>query len=114
MKTLQVICLLMIFSLAATCQSSHKAVLTWGASTTSGVTYEVQRASTLSGPFTTIQSGISALTFTDNTVQANTQYCYQVIAQSSNFADSIPNTPVCGSTGKDQAAPAGTLTLTIQ
>lgn len=105
------VCLL---SIMATCQTTHQAVLNWAASSQSGVTYNVLRGSAPGGAKTTIKTGLSALTFTDAGLTANTQYCYQVTASATGQNDSAPSNEVCGTTGKDTTAAPGVLTITIQ
>ena len=53
--------------------------LSWTASTTSGVTYTVDRA-TGSGSATSIKTGLTSTTFADTTVVSGTTYTYYVVA----------------------------------
>lgn len=111
MRKLFTIIAFCLLSISATCQTTHSASLSWPASPTAGATYNVMRASTAAGPFTTVQAGVTSLTFTDSGLAANTQFCYEVTASSQGAADSAPTNVVCGTTGKDQTAPPGTLVV---
>jgi hypothetical protein len=64
--------------------SSHSVALSWGASTTPGVTYNVYRGTSTGGPYAQFQSGLTALTSTDAAVTAATKYFYVVRAQNAN------------------------------
>jgi predicted phage tail protein len=56
---------------------AHSVSLSWAASTTSNVTYNVYRATTSGGYSSTpIASAITGTTYTDTTVQAGTTYFY--------------------------------------
>ena len=101
-------------AMSATCQTTHSAALSWQPSSTPNVTYNVLKASSQTGPFTSLQTGVTGLTFTDANLPANTQECYEVIVQSANNQDSDPTIPVCGSTLKDKAAPAGAVVVVFQ
>ncbi len=58
---------------------SHSVVLTWAASTSSGVTgYNVYRGSSSSGPYTLTSSAGPGTTYTDATVQSGQTYYYVV------------------------------------
>lgn len=58
--------------------SAHQITVTWTASTTPNVTYNVYRATAAAGPWTAITTGLSVLTFTDTTATPGTQYFYEV------------------------------------
>jgi len=60
--------------------TQHQVVLSWTASTTSGVTYNVWRGTT-TGTETKYQSGISGVTYTDTAVNSGSVYYYYVTAQ---------------------------------
>lgn len=62
--------------------ATHSVLLTWTASATSGVTYNIYR-STVAGSCqtTSLATGLTALTFTDNAVTAGATYFYTVDAQ---------------------------------
>ncbi len=109
-KLLTLVCFCLL-SISATCQTTHSAALSWPTSPTAGATYNVLRSSTATGTFTTVQAGVTGLTFTDSGLAANTQFCYEVTASSQGAADSVPTNVVCGTTGKDQTAPPGTLVV---
>ncbi|HVB59514.1 MAG TPA: choice-of-anchor D domain-containing protein [Candidatus Acidoferrales bacterium] len=60
-------------------QQSHSVVLTWAASTSSGVTgYNIYRGSSSSGPYSLTSSSASGTTFTDTAVQSGQTYYYVV------------------------------------
>jgi hypothetical protein len=66
---------------AATATVSPSVILSWRASTSSGVSaYQVYR-STISGGYYMLLASTSGLTYTDSTVKANTTYYYVVIAK---------------------------------
>jgi fibronectin type 3 domain-containing protein len=77
-----------VFGQAAT---SHSITLTWTASTTTGVTYTVYRATAAAGPFTPIATGVSAVTFIDTTAVDGTQYFYEVDSVTSGGTSSGPS-----------------------
>lgn len=114
--TLNSVAIFLALFMVKTCnaQTTHQATLTWTASLSPGVTYNVLRSSTAGGTKTTIKSGLSVLTYVDTPLPANTQECYQVTASSPGLLDSTPTNEVCVSTGKDQASPPGALTVVAQ
>lgn len=114
LRSLSLLPLLLALSTLGTCQTSHSAALSWTASSTTGATYQVLRASSATGTFTAISTGITGLTFTDTGLAANTQFCYEVVAQSTGNTDSAPSNVVCGSTLQNQTAPPGTLTVVFK
>jgi fibronectin type 3 domain-containing protein len=71
--------------------------LSWTASTTPNVTYNVYRATAATGPFTTPlnSSPITGTTYTDTTVQAGQTYYYvaTAVANGIESADSSPPVP---------------------
>jgi hypothetical protein len=74
--------------------NAHAANLSWTASTTPNVTYNVYRATASSGPFTTPLNStpIMGLAFVDTTVQAGQTYFYVVTAVASGV-ESVPSSP---------------------
>jgi hypothetical protein len=78
--------------------SAHAAALTWTASTTPNVTYNVYRATASTGPFTTPMnaSPITGTTYTDTTVQAGQTYYYVVTAVISSGQESAYSSPASG------------------
>jgi fibronectin type 3 domain-containing protein len=61
----------------------HSVTLTWTASTSTGVTYNIYRGTATgvcSGTPTPLVTGISTTSFTDSTVALNTTYFYNVSA----------------------------------
>jgi hypothetical protein len=115
MRVIRSIATLIAFAfvaIAGQCQTTtHGATLNWGASTTNGATYNVLRATSVGGTFTVIKTGVTALTYDDANLPANTQFCYEIVAQSPGLLDADPTTPVCGTTGQDKAGAAGALTV---
>ena len=74
--------------------NAHAANLSWTASTTPNVTYNVYRAAASTGPFTTPlnSSPITGTTYVDTTVQAGQTYYYvaTAVAKGAESADSSP------------------------
>ena len=69
---------------------AHSVALTWTASTSSVVGYNVYRSTTSGGPYTLITgSPVSGTTFTDTTVQAGVTYFYVVTAVDANGNESV-------------------------
>ena len=75
--------------------NAHAAILSWTASTTPGVTYNVYRATSSSGPFTTPVNllPITGTTFTDTTVLAGQTYYYVATAVSAGGTESAFSSP---------------------
>ncbi len=75
--------------------NAHAAALSWTASTTPNVTYNVYRATASTGPFTTPlnSSRISGTTFKDTSVSAGQTYYYVVTAVASDGTESAPSSP---------------------
>jgi fibronectin type 3 domain-containing protein len=66
--------------------------LSWTASTGFGnITYNVLRATTTSGPYTTLSSQVTSPSFTDLTALANTPYYYVVSASNAGGTSSYSN-----------------------
>lgn len=63
--------------------SSTQVVLNWTAAS-GAATYNVKRATSAAGPFTTISTGLTATTFTDTAVTAGAAYYYVVSASNAN------------------------------
>ena len=59
-------------------------LLQWAASTTPGVTYDVERGTAHGGPYTQLQSGVTATSVTDTTATPGTTYYYVVQSQDAN------------------------------
>jgi hypothetical protein len=64
--------------------ASHSVTLSWTASTTPGVTYNLFRGTISGGPYTQIQTGITSTSATDTTVIAGNTYYYVAQSQDSN------------------------------
>jgi len=79
-----------------TVYNGHAAILSWTASTTPDATYNVYRATSSSGPFTTPvnTSPITGTTFTDTTVQAGQTYYYVATAVSGGVESADSGPPV--------------------
>jgi hypothetical protein len=60
--------------------SSHSVTLSWGASPTAGVAYNLYRATVSGGPYAKLASGVTATSATDALVSAATTYYYVVTA----------------------------------
>jgi hypothetical protein len=74
---------------AATSSTAYSVALKWTASASSGVTgYDVYRSTVSGGPYTEITSAVSATEYTDDSVQAGTDYFYVVTSVSSTGARS--------------------------
>lgn len=69
----------------------NSAVATW-TNSGAGVTYDLQRQQN-GGGFTTIQTGLTGLTFTDPNLAYNSTYCYQVRAVQSALLTSAYSAP---------------------
>lgn len=74
--------------------NAHAAILSWTASTTPNATYNVYRATSAAGPFTTPvnSSPITGTTYTDTSVVAGQSYYYvaTAVAGGTESADSSP------------------------
>jgi hypothetical protein len=69
---------------------AHSVVLTWTASTSAVVGYNVYRSTTSGGPYTLITgSPVGGITFTDTSVQAGVTYFYVVTAVDGNGVESV-------------------------
>jgi hypothetical protein len=75
--------------------NAHAANLSWTASSTPNVTYNVYRAAASAGPFTTPlnSSPITGTTYVDTTVQAGQTYYYVVTAVAANGTQSADSSP---------------------
>ena len=60
--------------------TTHGVKLTWVASTTAGVGYNIYRGSVTGGPYTQIASGVSNTSYLDSTGTGGTTYYYVVTA----------------------------------
>lgn len=123
LRVLSLPLMLMILAYSCNAQAAHKGTLTWGASPSSGATYTVYRAPATKnsdgtftpGTFAQVASGVSALTYVDTPLNANSSFCWQVTATAPSMSESTPLGPACGITNKDQtSSPTGSLGLAIQ
>lgn len=84
MKYIYVVMILFLALYTHASPPSKIVTLTWNASPTPSVTYNVYRSVITGSCFTTkIASGVSLLTYADSTVIAGTTYFYSVSAQNS-------------------------------
>jgi hypothetical protein len=84
---------LLFFSFFATpALAQHTVALSWTASTTSGVTYNVYRQQACSGNFAQINtSSVTVTTYVDSAVAPGETYCYQVTALLSGVESTASN-----------------------
>ena len=100
-------------------QSNHQVVVNWTASSTTGVTYTVNKG-TASGQESSYQSGLSAMSFTDTAVQAGTTYFYTITAVCGSgcptgyAGSSKPSSEVSATVPTNAPAPPTGLTATAQ
>jgi hypothetical protein len=70
--------------------AQHTVTLTWTASTSSVVGYNVYRGTVSGGPYTKVNSVLEAASnYVDNTVQSGAQYFYVVTAEDASAAESV-------------------------
>jgi hypothetical protein len=93
--------------LTATAVSSSGINLSWTASS-GATTYNVLRSTTSGGSYTTIATGVSSTTYSDNGLSASTTYYY--VAQAVNSAGTSPNSIQASATTQSEIS----LTLTEQ
>lgn len=82
---------------------SWSAPASWGTNATGG-TYSVERATIIGGPYTSLVSGLSGTTYTDNTAAASTTYFYRIVAKNNCPGTaltpmSLTSAPTSGTTG---------------
>ena len=95
--------------------TTHSVVLTWTASPTSGVTYNVYRSTTSgSCKTTTVATGLTVLTFTDNAVTNGATYFYSVDAQNGGGKSACTSPDVQVLIPVDPPAPPSNLGATVQ
>jgi len=85
-------------NLIATQTSPTSINLTWTASTTSAVTYNIYRSTTpgfIPSAANRIASGITGTNLSDTGLQANTTYCYLATAENSSAMESAPSNQSC-------------------
>jgi hypothetical protein len=78
-------------SATITVAAPHKVTLTWAASSTSGVSYNVYRGTTSGGPYALLASGVAFTSYTDTNVQSGTTYYYVTTAVDSSGQSSYSN-----------------------
>jgi hypothetical protein len=86
----------MIESLSGTgtAAPAHSVALSWKASTSTVVAYNVYRGSQSGGPYANVASGDANTTFTDGSVQAGQTYYYVVTAVDASGAESVHSNQV--------------------
>lgn len=72
--------LFLLLGLGIYAQSSHYIAVTWGASTTSGVKYNIYRATSSTGTYAQVATDVAALTYNDTAGVGGTTYYYEVSA----------------------------------
>jgi fibronectin type 3 domain-containing protein len=74
---------------------SHSATLSWTASTSTVIGYNIYRGTVSGGPYTKINSSVDATTtFTDTSVQAGHIYFWVVTAVDSSNTESVRSSEV--------------------
>jgi hypothetical protein len=68
--------------------TQHSVSLSWNASTSQVVGYNIYRGTTSGGPYTRLNSSLISLSFTDNNVQSGDTYFYVATAVDSNDVES--------------------------
>jgi hypothetical protein len=68
--------------------TQHSVSLSWNASTSQVVGYNIYRGTTSGGPYTRLNSSLISLSFTDNNVQSGATYFYVATAVDSNDVES--------------------------
>ena len=84
--------------------------LSWTASTTSGVTYTVYRA-TGSGTATSLVSGLTSTSYTDSAVASGSSYIYYVVAVTSGGLASAESNSVSETIGSSTAPSSGVIAI---
>lgn len=122
MKRLLLILSLLAATMVPVTAQSRPVLLTWGASTSTGVTgYNVFRSASPTGPFTTPLNATptTSLTFTDTTAVIGQTYTYAVTAVGTPCTPTTPVSTPCGSSAPATATttipvqPGGTVTIVI-
>jgi len=104
-------------TLTATAVSSSQINLSWTASTTTGVTYDLYRSTGASGGTAAKLATVSGTSFGDTGLTASTTYNYYVVTKNSSGMASAPTNTVSATTQAAPVPPAttpGTLTGTIK
>jgi hypothetical protein len=78
-------------SATITVAAPHKVTLTWAASSTSGVSYNVYRGTISGGPYALLASGVASTSYTDTNVQSGTTYYYVTKAVDSSGQSAYSN-----------------------
>jgi fibronectin type 3 domain-containing protein len=95
--------------------ATHSVVLTWIASQTPGVTYNIYRTATSpSCKVSVLTTGVTALTFTDNAVTNGATYFYSVDAQNSGGKSACTSPDVQVQIPIDPPSPPSGLNATVQ
>ena len=115
--------LLLAFTAAMAFGQTRAVVLTWTASTSTGITgYNVSRGTSTTGPFTLLTaSPVTVATYTDSTAAIGSTYTYQVVTVAPACTATTPVGTSCGSSQPASAttnvppypATVSTVTLTV-
>lgn len=116
MKIFAVPFMLLSVSVMGTCQTTHNAHLTFGASSTPGVTYNVYRADgklCASNPTFVKVGNTASLVFDDMNLPAKTSFAY-VVRATDGTDESVNSNCADGTTGKDPIGTPGSLVVVIK
>ncbi|HKW16780.1 MAG TPA: hypothetical protein VJO35_04670 [Terriglobales bacterium] len=75
----------------ATTGTAHSVNLSWGASTTAGVTYNLYRSDSSGSGYALVASALTTLSYSDTTVASGTTYYYVVTAFDGGAESSYSN-----------------------
>lgn len=98
------IIVLALFLVSEAQAATHSISLTWDASATPGVTYNVKRSTVAGGLYTVQVTGGTALTYTDNGLAPQVTFCYVVSATLAGV-ESMNSNEACGTTPADAVVP---------
>lgn len=71
--------------------TAHSVSLSWGASSTAGVTYNLYRSDSSGSGYALVASTLTTLSYSDTTVTSGTTYCYVVAAFDGSTESSYSN-----------------------
>lgn len=114
-KIIAVVCLVFVLALGSFlyAQTAHSTVLTWAASTTPNVTYNVYRSTTSGSGYSQVNvSPVTGLTFTDSQVTNGTTYFY-VVRSFDGTTESVNSNQVTAVIPQAPQPPTG-LTVTVK
>jgi hypothetical protein len=113
-KILTILTLIFVAAQAAQSQT-HSATLSWTASTTTAVTYNVYRgtgACATSPAMSIVAGSITPVTYADTTVLAGTSYCYYIKALKSGLESTASNS-ITAVIPADAPLPPSNLTVVV-